>query len=128
MLQRVLNKMPQGKVKKAELRSAKPMAVKLAKVDDLSKIAYDIQDVYETAEYQMDEGYAIIESSFDMMREKAWSPLTDLKEELDKIKSGLDDLGVEYPDELTELDNRVYDIETEVNRIFKNFESYGLYT
>lgn len=102
--------------------------VSLSKIDELDNIADSLIDVYETAQHREEEGYAMVKSAFDMMREEAWSPLVDLKDELQKTKDGLDSLGIEYPSNIENLDNKVYEIEQEVNRIFKNFESYGLFT
>ena len=102
--------------------------VSLSKLDELDNIAYDLIDIYETAQHREEEGYAMIRSALDMMRDEAWSPLVELKEQLQKTKDGLDSLGIEYPSNFENLDFKVYEIEQEVNRIFKNFESYGLFT
>lgn len=125
MLQRVLNKMPQGKVKKAELRSAKPMAVKLAKVDEVYEM---VSSGYGNLEFALEmfyEGREKIIGARDIFRFDMNDYLTGV-DEFSVLVENLEDLGVEFPDEVLEIQNMIEDTSDKWNELHQEFENLGI--
>lgn len=102
MLQRVLNKMPQGKVKKAELKSAQPMKVNLSKIQELE----DELSQLSIVSYILEESDFL--KCFDEIR-NAQSYLDyeyrpdDFEAELDEMIETFNELGVDVPTEVTDI-------------------------
>ena len=124
-LHRVLNKMPQGKVKKAELRSAKPMAVKLAKVDEVYEM---VSSGYGNLEFALEmfyEGREKIIGARDIFRFDMNDYLTGV-DEFSVLVENLEDLGVEFPDEVLEIQNMIEDTSDKWNELHQEFENLGV--
>ena len=118
-----------NKSTKTELKTAKTNKLKrveLGKIDDI-KEAFDVAG-YSVGEAWDDLFYKAqndIISARDIMRFE----LTDFytfREELQAVKDGLDDLGLEYPFEVIELENYEEEIIKKINENHSAFENLGI--
>lgn len=106
MLQRVLNKMPQGKVKKAELRSAKPMKVNLSQIDEIQEMLDKLATIdYVLNESGFLEAYDVIRNA-DSYLDMEFRP-AQVDGEITALIENLEELGVEIPAEVTEMNEQL---------------------
>lgn len=124
-MQRVLNKMPQGKVKKARLKSARPLNVKLGTVDDVQEM---IDTGYGNLEFALDmfyEGREKLIGARDIFRFETSDYLAGV-EEFEALVENLEELGVDFPDEVLNIQNTIEATNDKWNELHQEFENLGV--
>jgi hypothetical protein len=117
--------MPKGKAKKAELRSAKPLQVKLGRVDEIDEMFGIAYSNYEFALEYFYEGREKIIQARDVIRfeEYLYGRVSD---EVEGLTMSLDDLGVEYPSELQNLVDNLDSLKDMHNEVVTEFDNLGI--
>ena len=116
-----------AKSKKTELKK-KPMTKKVA----LSKINWlreEANKSYSNYDYALEEyfvpGLQAILQARDILRFEEPNP-RDVQDYLDEITEGLDELGLDYPAEIQELQNEIDAAVEKHNELVQEFERIGV--
>lgn len=116
--QKIYNKL--FKSKKTDLKE-----VKLSKVNDLMEQANSSFYTYEEGIKIFDEAISKVIDARDYLRFSDYHP-SDLQDELDEIKAGLDDLGIDYPSEIDDAQVSIDDAISSHNDLHERFRNYGI--
>lgn len=99
--------------------------VKLSKVNDLMEQANSSFYTYEQGIEIFDEATSKITEARDNLRYSNYHP-SDLQDELDEIKAGLDDLGIDYPSEIDDAQVSIDDAISSHNDLHDRFSGWGI--
>lgn len=124
-LNRVFAKMPKGKITKAKLSTAKPMRVKLQMVQEISEMVGSGYGNLEMALEMFYEGREKIIGSRDIFRFEMNDFLTGV-EEFSTVVENLEEIGVDFPDEILEIQNTIEATDDLWNELHGEFENLGV--
>lgn len=110
------------KSKKVDLKSRK---VSLNKLDELSEQANMSAGNYQYAVEQVEEAHKFLMTAWDIVRFEVPRP-NDIQDELDVITESLDDLGIEYPQEVQDVQSSIDYAKEQFNQVLKDMEWWGI--
>lgn len=110
------------KSKKVDLKTRK---VNLNKLDELSEQAGMSASNYEYAVEQVEIAHGHLMTAWDIIRFEAPNP-NDVQEELNEITNGLDELGIDIPQEVQDVQSNINYAKEQFNQVLKDMEWWGI--
>ncbi len=110
------------KSKKVDLKTRK---VNLSKLDELSEEASMSAGNYEYAVEQVEKAHQFLITAWDIVRFEVPRP-DDIQDELDVITENLDELGIDYPAEVEQVQADINYSKEQFNQVIKDMEWWGI--
>lgn len=110
------------KSKKVDLKTRK---VNLNKLDELSEQANMSAGNYQYAVEQVEEAHKFLMTAWDIVRFEVPRP-DDIQDELDVITENLDELGIDYPAEVEQVQADINYSKEQFNQVLKDMEWWGI--